>query len=76
VVRQGLVLALAGIAAGVAGAVALTRLLQSLLYATSPTDALTFGAVSALFVGIATIACAVPARRVTAIDPVIALREE
>jgi putative ABC transport system permease protein len=76
VVQQGLGMAIAGIAAGVAGAIVLTRLLQSLLYATSPTDVLTFGAVSVLFLAVAAIACGVPARQVTSIDPVVALRQE
>lgn len=76
VVRQGLSLAFAGTAVGIVGAVALTRLLASLLYATSPTDVLTFLAVSALFLAIATVACWVPARQVTGIDAMIALRQE
>jgi putative ABC transport system permease protein len=76
VVRQGLTLTLAGTALGLAGAIALTRLLSSLLFATSPTDLLTFGAVSLLFLTIAAVACFIPARNVTAIDPLNALRQE
>jgi predicted permease len=76
VVRQGLVLAFIGIAVGICGAMALTRLLSTLLYATSPTDVLTFLAVSLLFLAVGAAACFVPARQVTAIDPLIALREE
>lgn len=76
VVQQGLGLTMAGIAAGVAGAAALTRLLRSLLYATSPTDVLTFAAVSLLFLAVAAIACGIPARQVTSIDPVVALRQD
>ncbi len=76
IVRQGLSLAVAGTALGIVGAVALTRLLASLLYATSPTDVFTFAAVSALFLVIATVACWVPARQVTGIDAMIALRQE
>jgi putative ABC transport system permease protein len=76
VVRQGLTLAAAGAVIGTAGALALTRLLEAVLYSTSPTDAATFIAVSALFLAIALIACFIPARQVTAIDPVIALRQE
>jgi putative ABC transport system permease protein len=76
VVRQSLVLALAGVAAGICGAMALTRVLATLLYATSPTDITTFLAVSLLFLVVAAAACFVPARQVTAIDPLIALREE
>jgi len=76
VVRQGLGLALTGTAVGLAGALALTRLLTSLLYATSPTDAGTFAGVAALFLSIAALASFVPARQVTAIDPLEALRRE
>ncbi len=76
VVREGLTLAAAGAVIGMVGAIALTRLLEAVLYATSPTDAVTFAAVSALFLAIALIACFIPARQVTAIDPVIALRQE
>jgi predicted permease len=76
VVRQGLSLAFIGIALGVCGAMALTRLLSTLLYDTSPTDVLTFLSVSLLFLAVGAAACFVPARQVTAIDPAIALREE
>lgn len=76
VVRQGLTLTLAGTALGLAGAIALTRLLSSLLFATSPTDVLTFGAVTVLFLTIAAVAGLIPARNVTAIHPLIALRQE
>ena len=76
VVRQGLSLALAGTVFGVVGALALTRLLATLLYATSPTDAITFAAVSLLFLTVAAVACFIPARQATCIDPLIALRQE
>jgi putative ABC transport system permease protein len=76
VVVQGLALALAGTAVGIAGAMMLTRLLSSLLYDTSPTDVPTFAAVSLLFLAIAALACFIPARQVTTIDPLIALRVE
>jgi ABC-type antimicrobial peptide transport system permease subunit len=76
VVRQGIVLASIGIAVGICGAIALTRLLSTLLYATSPTDVLTFLAVSLFFLAVGAAACSVPARQVTAIDPMIALREQ
>ncbi len=76
VVRHGLALAIAGTAVGFAGAIALTRLLSSLLYDTSPTDVETFAAVSLLFLTIAAIASFVPARQVTSIDPLAALRQE
>jgi ABC-type lipoprotein release transport system permease subunit len=61
---------------GIAGALALTRLLSTLLYATSPTDAFTFAAVSILFVTVAAVACYIPARQATVIDPLVALRQE
>jgi putative ABC transport system permease protein len=76
VVRQGLLLATIGIAFGIAGALALTRLLVTLLYAASPTDVITFAAVSILFLAVGAIACFVPTRQVTSIDPLTALREE
>jgi len=65
-----------GTVAGIAGAIALTRLLTTLLFATSPTDMLTFIAVSVLFLAVAAVACFIPARQVTEIDPLIALRQE
>jgi predicted permease len=76
VVRQGLWLAFIGVAAGICGAMALTRLLSTLLYATSPTDVVTFLAVSFLFLTVGAVACFLPARQVTTIDPLVALREE
>ena len=76
VVRQGLIVAMAGTALGLIGAMLLARLLSSLLYATSPTDISTFAAVSLLFIAVAGLACFVPARRVTLIDPFTALRQE
>ncbi len=76
VMRQGLALVIAGTVLGLAGALALTRLLSSLLYDTSPTDTMTFIAVSGLFVAVAAIACFIPARQVTSIDPLRALRQE
>jgi len=76
VVRQGLAVSLAGTALGLLCAVALGRLLSSLLYATSPTDEITFAFVSLLFVVVAALACFIPARRVTHIDPFTALRQE
>ncbi len=76
VVRQGLLLAVVGTAAGIAGAMAVTRLLSGLLYGTSPTDFSTFAGVAVVFLSVAAAACLIPARAVTAIDPVIALRQE
>lgn len=76
IVRQGVLLAIGGTMVGIAGAVAMTRLLASLLYATSPTDAITFAAVCLLFLLVSVIASLIPARRVTGIDPCRALRQE
>jgi ABC-type antimicrobial peptide transport system permease subunit len=74
VLRQGLALASAGIVIGLAGALALTRLMESLLYHVSVTDPLTFGGGALLFTLVALLASYVPARRATKVDPVIALR--
>jgi putative ABC transport system permease protein len=76
VVKHGLTLALAGCVLGIAGALALTRLLSKLLYGTSPTDLTTFAAVSVLFLTVSAVACFIPARQVTSIDPLVALRQE
>jgi predicted permease len=76
VLRQGVGLTLFGVAIGVAGGLALTRLLKAVLFSTSPTDPLTFVAVALLFLAVGALACLGPARTVTAIDPVVALRQE
>jgi putative ABC transport system permease protein len=76
VVGQGLRLALGGVALGVAGAVALTRLMATLLIGVSPIDPATFGGVAALLVLVALVACWIPARRATRVDPLLALRTE
>jgi predicted permease len=74
VVGQGLRLTLAGVACGLAGAAAFTRLMASLLFEVSPTDPMTFTAVGVLFVVIAALATLVPAWRAVRIDPMTALR--
>jgi len=76
VVRQGMVLVLVGLACGIGGALALTRLMQTLLFAVKPTDAATFAAATVLLPGAALLACYVPARRAARIDPQVALRCE
>jgi predicted permease len=76
VVRQGMQLATAGILVGLAGAAGLTRVMDSLLFGVSPTDAVTFSAVAALLAAVAFAAIVIPARRATRVDPMVALREE
>ncbi len=76
VLRQGLGVTLAGLVAGGAGALILTRLLGSLLYATTPTDTLSFLAAAGFLAVVAGIAAWIPARRATRVDPLIALRAE
>jgi putative ABC transport system permease protein len=76
VMGQSLRLTLAGLALGLCGALALTRVLESLLYEVRPTDPVTFAASSALLGAAALLACLLPARRATKVDPMIALRYE
>ena len=76
VLTRGLALVGAGLAVGLAGAVALTRFMQSLLYGVTPTDPITFVGVSAILVSAAAAASLIPARRATRIDPITALRAE
>jgi predicted permease len=76
VVKQGMVLALIGVGLGLLGALAVTRLMTSLLFNISPTDSLTFVVVSVVLTAVALIACYIPARRATNVDPMIVLRYE
>jgi ABC-type antimicrobial peptide transport system permease subunit len=74
VLKQAVVLAIAGVAAGLSGAYGLTRVMKSLLFGVSPTDPTTFAAVGLLFIVVALAASYLPARRATKIDPMAALR--
>jgi putative ABC transport system permease protein len=76
VLRHGMVPSAVGIGIGLVGALGLTRVLSGMLYGVAPTDVPTFGAVAALLVLIAGVACYVPARRATKVDPIIAVRAE
>jgi putative ABC transport system permease protein len=76
VLRSGMSLALMGAAIGLAGAVAITRVMSSLLFGVTSTDATTFTGVSALLIVVAFVACFIPARRATKVDPLMALRYE
>ena len=76
VLRHALVLAVVGVSAGLAGALALSRVIGSLLFELSPTDPATLGAVAVLLTAVALLASWLPARRATRVDPLIALRSE
>jgi len=76
IVAQGMNLIVVGAAIGLAGALAFTRLIQSLLFEVTTTDPVTFGLVAALLGIVALLACYIPARRATKVDPMVALRAE
>ena len=76
ILRTGVILTLGGIVIGVAGALALTRLLTSLLYGVTATDMMTFVVVSVALFAIAVAACLIPARRATRVEPLVALRHD
>jgi putative ABC transport system permease protein len=76
VVRQAMMLALAGVAIGLLASWALTRLMKGLLFSISVTDPMTFVVISLLMTLIALLACLIPALRATRVDPLVALRYE
>ena len=76
VLRQGLVLAVTGVAVGLGAAMGLTRLMEALLYGVDPVDPLTFGAVALSLTLVALLASYIPARRASKVDPVVAIRFE
>jgi putative ABC transport system permease protein len=72
---EGMTLVAVGLGSGIVGALIFTRFLHSMLYAVSPNDPLTFVALPALLAAVALLACFVPARRATQVDPLVALRD-
>ena len=76
VVRQGMTMTLIGLALGLVGVIAFSRVMVGMLYGVSPTDPLTFAGVSMVLLVVALLACLIPARRATRVDPIVALRSE
>src|SRR5262245_39989827 len=76
VLRQGMAITIAGIVAGVVGALALARVTQSLLFGVSPTDPATYVGVGSVILVVALLACLIPAQRAMRVDPLVAIRND
>ena len=76
IIRNGMTLVIIGVAVGLGGAFALTRLMATLVFGVTPTDGLTIGIMSVVLIGVAFLACFIPALRATKVDPLVALRYE
>jgi putative ABC transport system permease protein len=76
ILGQGMILALIGIGLGLIGAFALTRLMTTMLFGVEPTDPTTFAVIAALLATVALLACYLPGRRATKVNPVVSLRYE
>jgi putative ABC transport system permease protein len=76
IIFDGMKLALLGLAPGIVGAFALSRVMSSMLFQVRPSDPLSFSSIALLLFAVALLACYIPARRATKVDPVVALRYE
>jgi putative ABC transport system permease protein len=76
VLMSGMQLTAAGVTAGLLGAVVLARLLKGMLFSVAPTDPISYTALAGLLAVVALLACYIPARRATKVDPMVALRHE
>jgi ABC-type antimicrobial peptide transport system permease subunit len=75
-ISEGMLLVAVGLGTGILGALVLTRYLRTMLFAVTPTDPLTFTAISTILASVALLACIIPAQRATEVDPLVALRND